>query len=1186
MRLTKLEIKGFKSFADKTTINFNQNITGVVGPNGSGKSNVVDAMRWVLGEQRSSQLRSEKMDNLIFNGSKKRKSSGLAEVSLSFENTKNVIPTEFKEVTVTRKLFRTGDSEYRINDVPCRLKDISNLFLDTGISSDSYAIIELKMIDEILHDRDNSRRKLFEQAAGISKYKQRKKETLSKLKSTDQDLERVEDLLFEINNNLKTLESQAKKAMRYNKIKEEYKALSLDLSKMQISDLVKSFKTIKKQLEEQEDKKKQLDSVIDTLEAGIEKQKVQVLEAERNLSDRQKTINTTLQEINRQENEKNLATEKIRFNKERIEKLKLQQTEQERKFKEIEAQIALTSSKLENQQKGIDEESGKKEKLEAELKRIREENEALKKEMNTQQINRQTLEKTIAGMEKNAAVSTNQMQNLEKTIEQNKEEHEKRKEQLEKLKSERKQLSKDQKAKSEEIEQLKEKEEKLQKNVEEQLQYIEQSKEKLNKENRILDSKQNEYKLNKSLIDNLEGFPESTKFLKKEVEDLKDAPLLSDIIYCEKEYRASIENYLEPFLNYFIVNDIQVANKAIDMLSDGSIGRANFFLLSEFDYFEPRTPLIMSGLKPASEIIEVDAEYKKLVAFLLDHVYIVTDKDFSATDLHNQSNPDKDKSLTIISKTGKYIRSDYAISGGAVGLFEGMRLGRTKNLEKLQEEIDELEAKRKDSSKKIKELELSVAGLRKSSRKQFINIAEQQLNTLDRQIASIDAKIENFTAFVNDSEQKTKEVEARIREMTKNVKDAEKQLSLLQKEKDKADKEFEKVKDKYESVNQQMMEQSARFNEQNIQFHQQANFLKNLEQEISFLKKQKEEQKEREQKQKEEWANSEKEMKEAEAQIEKLSASLQKLYGEKEDSNTALSEAETAYYKQKGNINEEEEKLRKENKIRQQTEHLHTELKDKLTDVKIEINSLKERLSVEFNIQINDIIDQEAETNQSEEELRDKVEKLKNRLLTYGEVNPMAVEAYEEMKERFEFITNQKADLTQAKESLQNTMDEIETTAKEKFLTAFEEVRENFQKVFRSLFQEEDDCGLTLTDPDNPLDSKIDIMAKPKGKRPQVIDQLSGGEKSLTALAILFSLYLLKPAPFCILDEVDAPLDDANIGKFNDIITEFSKNSQFILVTHNKQTMAAVDVIYGVTMIESGVSRVVPVDFRALKHVS
>jgi chromosome segregation protein len=255
MRLTSLEIKGFKSFADKTVINFNDNITGIVGANGWGKSNVVDSIRWVLGEQKTSMLRLEKMDNLIFNGTKKRKASGLAEVSLTFENTRNLLATEYKTVTITRKLFRTGDSEYRLNDVPCRLKDITNLFLDTGISSDSYAIIELGMVDEILNDRDNSRRRLFEKAAGISKYKRRKKETLNKLKGTEEDLERVQDLLYEIEGNLKSLESQARRAQRYYKIKDEYKELSLDLARIQVSGLNQQYKNIKAEREDESARK-------------------------------------------------------------------------------------------------------------------------------------------------------------------------------------------------------------------------------------------------------------------------------------------------------------------------------------------------------------------------------------------------------------------------------------------------------------------------------------------------------------------------------------------------------------------------------------------------------------------------------------------------------------------------------------------------------------------------------------------------------------------------------------------------------------------------------------------------------------------------------------------------------------------------------------------------------------------
>jgi len=317
MKLTALEIKGFKSFADKTVINFNDNITGIVGPNGCGKSNVVDSIRWVLGEQKTSMLRLEKMDNLIFNGTKKRKASGLAEVSLTFENTKNLLATEYKSITISRKLFRTGESEYRLNDVPCRLKDITNLFLDTGISSDSYAIIELGMVDEILNDRDNSRRRLFEQAAGISKYKRRKRETLLKLKGTEEDLERVQDLLYEIEGNLKSLESQARRAERYYEIKDEYQEKSVVLARIQVAGLSEKYKSIKGKLEEQDDKKNSIDSQIASMEADLEKQKLDALEKEKGLAEIQKRLNQLTGGVSEKENQRNLLREQIKFQEEK-----------------------------------------------------------------------------------------------------------------------------------------------------------------------------------------------------------------------------------------------------------------------------------------------------------------------------------------------------------------------------------------------------------------------------------------------------------------------------------------------------------------------------------------------------------------------------------------------------------------------------------------------------------------------------------------------------------------------------------------------------------------------------------------------------------------------------------------------------------------------------------------------------
>jgi len=313
MQLSKLEIKGFKSFGDKVVINFDEGITGIVGPNGCGKSNVVDAIRWVLGEQKTRALRSDKMENVIFNGTKNRKPQQMAEVSLSFNNTKNLLPTEYSQVTITRRYYRTGDSEYLLNGVTCRLKDINDLFLDTGIGSDSYAIIELKMVDDILNDKDGSRRELFEEAAGISKFKMRKKQTLKKLEETDKDLERVEDLLFEINKNLKSLEKQAKQTEKYHEIKEDYKNASIDLAKVSVHSQHEEIQDLLKKLDAQNDARTQYNSQINEKESDVERVKLDMVNKEKLLSDRQKTLNEHVNLIRTFESDKKIKNERLRF---------------------------------------------------------------------------------------------------------------------------------------------------------------------------------------------------------------------------------------------------------------------------------------------------------------------------------------------------------------------------------------------------------------------------------------------------------------------------------------------------------------------------------------------------------------------------------------------------------------------------------------------------------------------------------------------------------------------------------------------------------------------------------------------------------------------------------------------------------------------------------------------------------
>jgi len=1179
LRLTTLEIKGFKSFADKTTLHFNENITGVVGPNGCGKSNVVDAIRWVLGEQKTSMLRLEKMDNLIFNGTKKRKASGLAEVSISFENTKNILATEFKTVTITRRLFRNGDSEYRLNDVPCRLKDITNLFLDTGVSADSYAIIELGMVDEILNDRENSRRRLFEQASGISKYKKRKKETLLKLKGTEDDLERVDDLLFEIENNLKSLESQAKKTKKYYTLKEEYKTRSIELAKQFLARYKAKYKTLDAQQKEEADKQLKVDTELKELEAKLEKSKLGNLEKEKTLAEVQKNLNTLIGGVSSKENERNVIREKLKFEREKNEFANKQIIDLKIKKSTLQETKKALELKLNEQQKIKELKKDTLDKLKFENDTVRKEHNDLKQALDKDKNAFQEIEKRFYEIEKKSAVNKSSLEKYERDLFSFQEENEAKKEMLKSLETAFDKFSTEKIKLESDLEKLLHAEQKLQEEKENYDKQLSSTKDELNRKNRILDAKQNEYNLTKSLVDNLEGFPESIKFLKKNASWTKNALLLSDIIYCNEQYRIPIENYLESYLNYYVVQNIDEAIKAVNLLSDAAKGRANFFILDEFRHFKASQPFLGNELKPALEVIEVDDQYQQLVAFLLDKTYFITQEEIAASFLKDS----KYKNINLLTASGKYIKHDYAISGGAVGLFEGKRIGRAKNLEKLQKDLKTVEKETAALQKSVLIYQDKLEGVAAQSKTEEIKVLQSNVNESKLSYTSTKTQLENVNAFFESNVQKSKNViEAidRINSENQNMVKEQEELSSTREELrtlvSSSDIHFVELTDKLNLS-------SNAFNQNNIDYHQELNKFQSIEQELNYSLK--------------ELNNNAGENKkndlildqtstgivELNQALKDLESSLLSGYSDKEKIEKEVEKVEEEFYESRGEINKIESSLKDLNYKKQQLVVLLDTLKDKFTDLKIELTSLKERLSVEFNLDVNSIINDELLGDENEEDLQEKVQKIKFKIDNFGEINPMAVEAFDEMKTRFDFITAQKKDLTDAKGSLMTTIKEIEEIAKDLFMAAFTQVRTNFQKVFRTLFTEDDHCDLILLDEDNPLESKIDIIAKPKGKRPQIIDQLSGGEKTLTATALLFSLYLLKPAPFCIFDEVDAPLDDTNIDKFNKIIQEFSGESQFIIVTHNKQTMSHVDVIYGVTMQEPGVSKVVPVDFRGLK---
>ena len=1172
MQLKRLEIKGFKSFADKVTINFDEGITGIVGPNGCGKSNVVDSIRWVLGEQKSRMLRSDKMENVIFNGTKKRKPTQLAEVSLTFENTKNLIPTEYTQVTITRRYYRSGESEYMLNGIPCRLKDIKDLFLDTGIASNSYAIIELKMVDDLLNDKDNSRRSLFEEAAGISKFKIRKKETLKKLQDTDEDLNRVEDLLFEIDKNLKSLERQAKQAKRYYEIKDEYRLTSMALARKTVAAQQNIYDRITKELESEQDKKGSLSTQLLEKEALLENHKAELIKKEKLLASRQKTLNEHVNSIRQYESEKKIKNERQRFLQDKIDKLR----EQISLDKQSNERAAFSMQSLERDKKVAQEE------LESVVEQLETLKDAYEKQKSlTQQaqqelteLNQQYLSKRELIYQQNKELEIKQIQlgTLKQELEKTSETTSQHSADLREFDKKVLELQAEKNEKQTTYDQLKSSQGDLKEKIEQQQQKVELLTSELAIANRTLDARQNEYNLTKSLVENLEGFPEAIKFLKKKT-NWKDAPLLSDIITCSEEYRICIENFLEPFMNYYIVETKDDALQAVNLLHDATRGKANFFILDQLNEYRNGSTNIIENAVAASEIVEYDEKYSKLFAYLLKNVFIY---DGEVPSVQNQ--------VTLLNKSGKVTHRPYALSGGSVGLFEGKRIGRAKNLEKLAEAIKALQKKQSQLEKSLTEVRNDITSLTAKDRSTELEAIREEINTLNQTLASLTTKQEQFASMLNSNANRREDILEQIQELSESIEILKPGCENGTFELEGLEQLVAEKRTLSETMNEELSLKSTAYNEANVLFHQKDNRVKSIEQEIQFKQESYENSLSRVRLNSEDLYETEQDLNELVLKTNQNDDQLVEMYTEKENIEAGVNEAEKEYYHTRGAIDQEEKVIREIQRQREVVDQVIMEWQNKLNETKITLNSVKDRLSVEFNIDFNAIKDEEIDSLKevAEEELKATVQKLKNRMETMGPINPMAMEAYEEIKERFDFITAQKEDLTKAKESLLQTIEEIDTVAKDTFLTAFDEIKTNFIKVFRTLFTEEDDCDIYLTEPDNPLESPIDIIAKPKGKRPLTINQLSGGEKTLTATSLLFAIYLIKPAPFCIFDEVDAPLDDANIDKFNNIIREFSKDSQFIIVTHNKRTMSSTDIIYGITMIEQGISRVVPVDLREL----
>ncbi|MEO5583766.1 MAG: chromosome segregation protein SMC, partial [Saprospiraceae bacterium] len=827
MQLNYIEIKGFKSFADNTIIRFNEKVTGVVGPNGSGKSNVVDAIRWVLGEQKPTELRLERMTDVIFNGSKKRKPGGVAQVSLTFDNTKNVLGTEYQQVTISRLLYRSGESEYRINGTSCRLRDIHSLFMDTGIGSNSYAIIALGMVDEILQDKDHSRRKMFEQAAGVTKYKQRKHETMLKLKATEEDLSRVDDILFEIEANLKSLEKQATRAEKYIDLKEQYKKLSLELAYLETQDIYNKNISLQKNLEAEMMKLREVETHHTSSEADLEVSKKAILDEEHSLSSFQKELNAMIHQLQDLENTKRISDQRLEFFAANRHKHAQQKQEWLNRLATLDLDIVSKSELLDQLKQSATLLSEELTRMESERYQIESHHGEVKSSFEVLQREHQEIEKDLFENEKLSAIHQNKSEHIVQSIARLEDENLVRDRQIVTIDAD---LSILRESIGEILKQVRADEQKEFLRAE---QFSEINKKiesarnlKANVE-RKLDAKQNEHQLLKSMVESLEGYPDSIRFLHKNWKE--DLPLLADLIYAPEEYRATIEQYLEPFLSHYIVDSYEDAGYAIQMLSESQKGKANFFILEAITPLSPLMPSRIEGLLPALDVLRFDNAYSNLFNRLFQNVFIdpnpLDRTRFKEFDEHN---------ITILSSNGSYVKKQFALSGGSIGLFEGKKLGRRKNLEILEEEIQQLEVELTGLENQYSSFEAESRQIDHQHYLKAIETNKVQLERKQKEEIQFNTRYENLNELKTNSSLANSELQLALENLQVQNKEINERIQIRRTNLNEMFSRISNIDSNYQVVAQTLSKAHEAFNQKQIDTIRHQSKIDNLIQDIDF----------------------------------------------------------------------------------------------------------------------------------------------------------------------------------------------------------------------------------------------------------------------------------------------------------------------------------------------------------------
>lgn len=1183
MYLKNLEIQGFKSFADKISIDFNSGITSIVGPNGSGKSNISDAVRWVLGEQRARTLRGSKMEDVIFAGTEHRKPHGFAEVSMIIDNSDNRLPISYNEVTITRRAYRSGESEYFINKVPCRLKDIHELFLDTGIGRDGYSIISQGRIDEILSVKSEDRRHIFEEASGIMKYKIRKIEAERKLESTTQNLIRINDIISELELQLEPLRQQSETARKYLDIREKLKNLEVNVYIENIAKLNEKVKELDEQYEKIRENVRDENAKLEEI-SRLNHEKSEYLKSlDEKLSESRTEYYNLEGELERCNSQIKLNNEKIKNYEQNNERLTLE-------IEDVFKSVKLLNDDEQEKNKKIKYLNEKKEEYSAILAKLEEKMNLVIQQMDenekyVEKLKADIMDKLDAQSDKKAQANNvkTHIGALKKRQMAIDDEINSLKLDIDKEGMKKEEIEEGIKQTKETINSLRTQIEKAQTDKRSKSAMLEELRKKQSEIRSDIKFKTARYNMLKDMEKNFEGYNRSVKAILQAC--AHDSNLgrgihgaLAQLIKVDGRYENAIEAALGGSLQNIVTTTEEDAKRIIDYLKKNRLGRATFLPISSvksrtFETSPEREIRVMKGFCGiASELVGYNPEYRGVIENLLGKVVVADNLDSAIAIARKYK-----YSFKIVTIDGDILSPGGSMTGGSSDNRGPHILGRNREIEKLKNDISELERKDSEIENEVSEL---VSGLEKFDdyiRQSESSLKENEIIKIrdENHLASIEETITRYKTKIDMLEQEKEQLSRQEEEAEKELLKYLGELEAIEKSITNSKSIIEDYQERHKDDRIMKDNLSGEIMDYKISVNSICESIDSVNEALARIENQKKSLANSADRKDKEKQRNQKEIENLHQKINELTESIRKMEQEKSGKMfeiDRISEEKRILEEETANT------INRINDINKNIILLQEELgrlQMKKTKFEVEIDNLQNRMWDEYELTYTNALEYKKDIG-SIAQAQKLINQYRAEIKALGAVNVSAIDEYVKTRERYEFMTAQRNDMENAKEKLHKIIKEIETHMKQQFMEQFKKINENFGAVFKELF----DGGyakLKLSDENDILESGIEIEVQPPGKKLQNMMLLSGGERAFTAIALLFAILRLNPAPFCILDEIEAALDEANVARFAQYLKKYADETQFIVITHRKGTMEISDTLYGVTMQERGISKIVSI---------